>query len=64
MSVNPTNRPRSKRPCAPTDGQSADRLDKLYDAWDQMGPKEQEAEILRSHPEGAAAVFLPQYITS
>ena len=57
MSASPTKKRRSKCPCAPPDGRSADRLDKLYDACASMKPNERQAEILRSNPGGAAAVF-------
>ena len=57
MSAGLTNMRRSECPCAPPDVLSADRLDMLYDVWADMAPNSRLARILRSYPDGGAAVF-------
>ena len=57
MSASPTKKRRSQCPCAPPAGLSADRLDMFYDVWADVKLKSRRARILRSHPDGATAVF-------
>ncbi len=57
MSAGSTSMRRSQCPCAPPAGLSADRLNMLFDVWASRDLYSRIAEILRSNPGGAAAVF-------